>query len=121
MARGSAAPGFYRAGVLMVLGVAFSDPGSPGLVRMSTGPHHLPALHLARRDPDGLADRGAAQFLIGSAALTIGLLGDRRPTVPRTTQATGAQLEDYFRVNTDHKVIGIQYTVTSFFSCSWAA
>ena len=39
-----------------------------------------------------------------------------RPTRPEDHSSHGAHSwKDYFRVNTDHKVIGIQYTVTSFF------
>src|SRR6476659_824256 len=39
-----------------------------------------------------------------------------RPTRPEDHSGHGARRwQDYFRVNTDHKVIGIQYTVTSFF------
>src|SRR6201987_1099336 len=38
------------------------------------------------------------------------------PTRPEDHSGHGAySWRDYFRVNTDHKVIGIQYTVTSFF------
>jgi len=39
-----------------------------------------------------------------------------RPTVPDDHSGHGAHSwRDYFKVNTDHKVIGIQYVVTSFF------
>ena len=39
-----------------------------------------------------------------------------KPTLPEDHSAHGAtSWKDYFRVNTDHKVIGIQYVVTSFF------
>jgi cytochrome c oxidase subunit I len=38
------------------------------------------------------------------------------PTEPEDHSGHGARSwKDYFRVNTDHKVIGIQYTVTAFF------
>ena len=38
------------------------------------------------------------------------------PTIPEDHSGHGAtSWKDYFRVNTDHKVIGIQYVVTSFF------
>ena len=38
------------------------------------------------------------------------------PTVPEDHSGHGAtRWQDYFRVNTDHKVIGIQYIVTTFF------
>ena len=39
-----------------------------------------------------------------------------RPTRPEDHSSHGAHSwRDYFKVNTDHKVIGIQYVVTSFF------
>ena len=39
-----------------------------------------------------------------------------RPTVAEDHSGHGAKTwKDYFRVNTDHKVIGIQYLVTTFF------
>ncbi len=39
-----------------------------------------------------------------------------RPTRPEDHSGHGAtSWQDYFRINTDHKVIGIQYVVTSFF------
>ena len=39
-----------------------------------------------------------------------------RPTRPEDHSGHGAtSWKDYFRINTDHKVIGIQYVVTSFF------
>src|SRR5205807_9414110 len=39
-----------------------------------------------------------------------------RATRPEDHSGHGAySWKDYFRINTDHKVIGIQYTVTSFF------
>ena len=38
------------------------------------------------------------------------------PTVPEDHSGHGARTwKDYFKVNTDHKVIGIQYIVTTFF------
>src|SRR3954466_12963278 len=39
-----------------------------------------------------------------------------KPTIPEDHSGHGARSwRDYFRVNTDHKVIGVQYVVTSFF------
>src|SRR3954451_14255181 len=39
-----------------------------------------------------------------------------KPTIPEDHSGHGARSwKDYFRPNTDHKVIGIQYTVHSFF------
>jgi cytochrome c oxidase subunit 1 len=110
------APGFYRAAWMMPLGVAFSA-GLTWLVRMSTG--HATFHH----------------YLSGEAILTLSLIvvpllflagiggfdywfywATGRPTRPEDHSNHGAySWRDYFRVNTDHKVIGVQYTVTSFF------
>ena len=110
------APGFYRASWLMVLGVAFAT-ALTWLVRMSTG--HATFDH----------------FLSGEAILTVSLIAVPlaflvgiggfdywfywaigRPTRPEDHSGHGAYTwKDYFRINTDHKVIGIQYTVNSFF------
>src|SRR5690349_8086409 len=39
-----------------------------------------------------------------------------KPTIPEDHSSHGAtSWKDYFRVNTDHKVIGIQYICTTFF------
>jgi cytochrome c oxidase subunit I len=109
-------PGFYRAAWMMVLGVAFSA-GLTWLVRSSTG--HATFHH----------------YLSGEAILTVSLIvvpllflagiggfdywfywATGRPTRPEDHSGHGAySWRDYFRVNTDHKVIGVQYTVTSFF------
>ncbi len=37
------------------------------------------------------------------------------PTVPVAVLGDPKSWRDYFKVNTDHKVIGIQYIVTTFF------
>jgi cytochrome c oxidase subunit 1 len=110
------APGFYRATWLMALGVAFSL-GLTWLVRMSTGHHTF------------------THFIDGEAILTVSLIA-----VPllflvgiggfdywfywaagKKTRAEDHSLHgahtwiDYFSFHSDHKVIGIQYTVSSFF------
>src|SRR3984893_812680 len=110
------APGFYRAGWMMLLGVAVFT-GLTWIVRVSTG--HSTFRH----------------FLSGEAILTVSLIAAPllflvgiggfdywfywaigRPTRPEDHSGHGAYTwKDYFRINTDHKVIGIQYTVTSFF------
>ncbi len=110
------APGFYRAGWMMPLGVAFAT-GLTWLVRSATG--HATFHH----------------YLSGEAILTVSLIvvpllflvgiggfdywfywAAGRPTRPEDHSGHGAHgWKDYFRVNTDHKVIGVQYTVTSFF------
>ena len=75
-----------------------------------------------------------AHYISGDAILTVSLLAvpmaffagiggfdywfywaAGRPTRPEDHSGHGAYTwKDYFRVNTDHKVIGIQYTVNSF-------
>jgi cytochrome c oxidase subunit I len=56
-------------------------------------------------------------FLVGLGAFDYWFYwASGRPTRPEDHSGHGARSwHDYFRVNTDHKVIGIQYTVTSFF------
>src|SRR3954447_1128319 len=56
-------------------------------------------------------------FLIGLGAFDYWFRwASGRPTVPDDHSGHGAHSwRDYFKVNTDHKVIGIQYVVTSFF------
>jgi cytochrome c oxidase subunit 1 len=107
------APGWYRAGLYLLIGLAFAYAVSIG----------------AR------AGLGYDPVFDGEAVLTIALVAmpffflagigtfdywfhwaAGRPTLPEDHSGHGARSwRDYFRVNTDHKVIGIQYTVTSFF------
>ncbi len=107
------APGWYRAAWMFPLGIAFSY-GLVILLRTAWG-----------NDP----------VLDGEAILTVSLIAapmfflvglggfdywfywaSGRPTRPEDHSSHGARSwKDYFRINTDHKVIGIQYTVTSFF------
>ncbi|MDQ3723019.1 MAG: cytochrome c oxidase subunit I, partial [Actinomycetota bacterium] len=56
-------------------------------------------------------------FLVGLGAFDYWFRwASGRPTVPDDHSGHGAHSwRDYFKVNTDHKVIGIQYVVTSFF------
>jgi cytochrome c oxidase subunit 1 len=110
------APGLYRAAWAFLLGIAFAA-GLTWLVRMSTG--HATFHH----------------YLSGDAILTVSLIASPlfflvglggfdywfywaigKPTRPEDHSGHGAySWKDYFRINTDHKVIGIQYTVTAFF------
>jgi cytochrome c oxidase subunit I len=55
-------------------------------------------------------------FLLGLGAFDYWLYWiSGRPTLPEDHSSHGAQTwKDYFRINTDHKVIGVQYTVTTF-------
>jgi cytochrome c oxidase subunit 1 len=107
------APGWWRALAYVVAGIAFSYGLSIG------------ARALFGYDP----------LLDGESVLTIGLIAvpmfflvglgcfdywfywaAGRPTRPEDHSGHGAHTwKDYFRPNTDHKVIGIQYVVTSFF------
>src|SRR6187397_3223811 len=107
------APGWWRALEYTILGVAFSYGITIGLRALF----------------------GYDPLLDGEAVLRVSLLAvpmfflvglgcfdywfywaSGRPTRPEDHSGHGAySWKDYFRVNTDHKVIGIQYTVTSFF------
>ena len=76
------------------------------------------AARLAPRDRRRRADDGAARLPL--RARRVRLLGLRTRSAARrgrrTTPSHGAySWKDYFRVNTDHKVIGIQYLTTTFF------
>jgi cytochrome c oxidase subunit 1 len=107
------APGWWRALEFTILAVAFSYAVTIGLRALF----------------------GYDPLLDGEAVLTVALLAAPlfflvgigcfdywfywaagRPTRPEDHSGHGAHSwRDYFRVNTDHKVIGIQYVVTSFF------
>jgi cytochrome c oxidase subunit 1 len=110
------APGFYRASVLMLLGVLFSA-GLTWVVRSSTG--HTTFHHYISPDAILTVSLFAVPlaFLIGIGGFDYWFYwAIGRPTRPEDHSGHGARTwKDYFRVNTDHKVIGIQYTVTSFF------
>ncbi len=110
------APGFYRAFLAAALAVAFAT-ALTWVVRTATG--HATYTH----------------YLSGDAILTVSLIAcplfflvglgvfdywfhwaAGRPTRPESHANHGAYTwKDYFKVNTDHKVIGVQYVVTSFF------
>jgi cytochrome c oxidase subunit I len=116
------APGWYRAGAYLVLGVLFCA-----------------ALVTAARAAYGFSTpfdgSDGWNYKWQNAVLIVSLLGaplfflvglgafdywfywaSGRPTRPEDHSGHGAHSwHDYFRVNTDHKVIGIQYVVTSFF------
>jgi cytochrome c oxidase subunit I len=107
------APGWWRALEYTILGVAFSYAITIGLRALF----------------------GYDPLLDGEAVLRVSLLAvpmfflvglgcfdywfywaAGRPTRPEDHSGHGAySWRDYFRPNTDHKVIGIQYVVTSFF------
>src|SRR3989454_2217010 len=109
------APGFYRAGWMMVGAVAFAT-FLTWIVRMSTG--HATFTHFISGDAILTVSLLAAPlaFLVGIGGFDYWFywaLG--KPTRPEDHSGHGAySWRDYFRINTDHKVIGIQYTVHSF-------
>jgi cytochrome c oxidase subunit 1 len=106
-------PGLLRGGGFLVLGILFAF-GLSILTRLAY-------------DFDPLVDWQAITIISLIAAPLFFLVGlgafdywfywaSGKPTRPEDHSAHGAHSwKDYFRVNTDHKVIGIQYTVTSFF------
>ena len=106
-------PGLYRAGLFSLIGLAFSYALTIG---SRAAMHYEPVL-------DGTAICTVALiavpffFLVGLGAFDYWFYwAAGRPTRPEDHSSHGAHSwRDYFRVNTDHKVIGIQYTVTSFF------
>jgi cytochrome c oxidase subunit 1 len=107
------APGLYRAGMSLALGVLFSL-GITALIRALYGWDPV-----VDGDAITIVSLIAAPFffLVGLGAFDYWFYwAAGRPTRPEDHSGHGAHSwRDYFRVNTDHKVIGIQYTVTSFF------
>src|SRR5947209_11975694 len=109
------APGFYRAGALMLVGVLFAA-GLTWIVRMSTG--HATFQHYL--SPNAILTvsliASPLLFLIGIGGFDYWFYwAAGRPTRPEDHSDHGAHSwKDYFRINPDHKVIGVQYTVHSF-------
>src|SRR6195952_1929213 len=107
------APGMYRAflytayGVVLAYGIIFVFRSWYGLDPVLKGE---PILELALFS----APLG---FLVGLGAFSYWFYwASGKKTLPEDHSSHGAHSwRDYFRVNTDHKVIGIQYVVTSFF------
>jgi len=107
------APGWWRALAYLVLGVAFSYGLSIGL-RALFGYDPL----LDGESVVTIALLAAPMFfLVGLGCFDYWFYwAAGRPTRPEDHSGHGAHSwKDYFRPNTDHKVIGIQYVVTSFF------
>jgi cytochrome c oxidase subunit I len=107
------APGWWRALAFLVLGVAFSYALSIGL-RALFGDHPL----LDGESVVTIALFAAPMFfLVGLGCFDYWFYwAAGRPTRPEDHSGHGGYTwKDYFRPNTDHKVIGIQYVVTSFF------
>ena len=107
------APGWYRAALFDVIGFAFAIALTV-VIRIAM--HQHPVL-------DGHAITIVSLitvpifFLLGIGTCDYWFYWmSGRPTRTEDHSAHGARnWRDYFRVNTDHKVIGIQYVVTSFF------
>jgi len=82
----------------------------------------LPATRLSRRISAGIVASITASLGFWSARLLRLLvpLAIGAPPSPRSasTRTRGVQLRDYFKVNTDHKVIGIQYCARLLFFSS---
>src|SRR5919197_3251639 len=105
--------GWWRALAFIVLGVAFSYGLSIGLRALFS---YYPLL-----DGESVLTIGLIAvpmfFLVGLGCFDYWFYwAAGRPTRPEDHSGHGAHSwKDYFRPNTDHKVIGIQYVVTSFF------
>jgi cytochrome c oxidase subunit I len=110
------APGLYRAGIAFLLGIVFAT-GITWLVRMATG--HATFHHYLSEDAILTVSLIASPlfFLVGLGGFDYWFYwASGKPTRPEDHSSHGAySWKDYFRINTDHKVIGIQYTVTAFF------
>ena len=108
------APGWYRAALWTLIGIAFSFGLSAGLRLLLPG--HSPEI-----DSESILQIALLAaplfFLYGLGTFDYWLYwAAGKPTVPEDHSGHGAHSwRDYFRPNTDHKVIGIQYVVTSFF------
>src|ERR1700757_4506783 len=107
------APGWYRAALFEVLGFAFGF-GIVVLIRWLMHQHPVVDGHAIT-----IVELFSVPifFLVGIGTCDYWLYwAIGRPTRPEDHSGHGARTwKDYFRINTDHKVIGIQYTVTSFF------
>ncbi|MBI5103416.1 MAG: cbb3-type cytochrome c oxidase subunit I [Solirubrobacterales bacterium] len=109
-------PGWYRAGLYVVLAAVLAF-GLSWAVRAAYG--HDTYAHFL--DAESIVIIGMIAlplaFLVGIGCFDYWFYwASGRPTRPEDHSGHGAHSwRDYFRPNTDHKVIGIQYTVTSFF------
>src|SRR5918999_2607100 len=111
------APGLTRGALFFVIGVLFSA-GLVLLVRAAYGfPSFEGGLTGKAQNAILLVSLLAAPmfFLVGLGAFDYWFYwAAGRPTRPEDHSGHGAySWRDYFRVNTDHKVIGIQYIVTT--------
>src|SRR5215212_4907438 len=115
------APGFYRAGLFLVLGVLFAAVIVTAVREaygFSTPFDGSRGWDVDWQDAVLIVSLLAAPlfFLVGLGVFDYWFYwAAGRPTRPEDHSSHGAtSWRDYFRVNTDHKVIGIQYVVTSF-------
>jgi cytochrome c oxidase subunit 1 len=113
------APGLKRGGLYFVIGVLFSA-ALVLLIRAAYGLESFDGgLTGNAQNAILLVSLLAAPlfFLVGIGAFSYWFYwASGKPTLPEDHSSHGAHSwRDYFRVNTDHKVIGIQYVVTSFF------
>src|SRR5215207_1919194 len=116
------APGWYRAAAYVLMGVLFA-------AALVTGVREAYGFSTPFDGSDGWDTKwqnavlvvsllaAPLFFFVGLGAFDYWFYGaSGRPTRPEDHSSHGAHSwRDYFRVNTDHKVIGIQYVVTSFF------
>jgi cytochrome c oxidase subunit I len=106
-------PGLARAGLWLAIGIGFSYALIGGIRALSGMDPVIDGEAVAR-----VAMLAAPLFaLAGLGAFDYwGRWARGAPTIPEDHSGHGAySWRDYLRVNTDHKVIGIQYVVTSFF------
>jgi cytochrome c oxidase subunit I len=113
MPRALRVAGWWRALAFLVLGIAFSYALTIGLRGLFS---YDPLLEGNAVVAVALL-AGPIFFLVGLGCFDYWFYwASGRPTRPEDHSGHGAySWKDYFRVNTDHKVIGIQYVVTSFF------
>ncbi|HWF33892.1 MAG TPA: cbb3-type cytochrome c oxidase subunit I [Solirubrobacteraceae bacterium] len=107
------APGWYRAALFDLLGFAFGF-ALTCIVRIAMHQHPVVDAHAIT-----IVELITVPifFLIGIGTCDYWFYWMRGgPTRPENHDSHGAHTwRDYFKVNTDHKVIGVQYVVTSFF------
>ena len=114
------APGIPRAGLFLVLGTLFCAAIVLAVRALYSFPiSHDGGLTVATQNAILIVSLLIAPlwFLIGLGAFDYWFYwASGKKTRPEDHSGHGARSwKDYFRVNTDHKVIGIQYVCTSFF------
>src|ERR1700710_2769561 len=114
------APGLIRAGLFLVLGVLFCAAIVLGARELYSYPtFEGNGLTTAAQNGILMVSLLIAPlwFLVGLGAFDYWFYwAAGKKTRPEDHSGHGARSwKDYFRVNTDHKVIGIQYVCTSFF------